>query len=188
MTHHHYEAFVFLEARAVEEPPTCRHAHTHTLFSMEKTDLSEHFVTKQREKSTCNCFFWSWHCKEKKTSNKYINTMFLTSFEFESSLTKRYDHFFFFCHGQDWLHDYTYFPLLFFCDLTKKGCKFCTESYLVLTWMIKPAKFFLSSTNPIKRPERNNESIRLRSTSCVAWNTSMSYISLPNTHTVVYFE
>lgn len=50
MTHHHYEAFVFLEARAVEEPPTCRHAHTHTLFSMEKTDLSEHFVTKQREK------------------------------------------------------------------------------------------------------------------------------------------
>lgn len=95
MTHHHYEAFVFLEARAVEEPPTCRHAHTHTLFSMEKTDLSEHFVTKQREKSTCNCFFWSWHCKEKKTSNKYINTMFLTSFEFESSLTKRHDHFFF---------------------------------------------------------------------------------------------
>lgn len=72
--HHHYEAFVFLEARAVEEPPTCRHAHTHTLFSMEKTDLSEHFVTKQREKSTCNCFFGVDIAKKKKHQ---INTLIL---------------------------------------------------------------------------------------------------------------
>lgn len=74
VTHHHYEAFVFLEARAVEEPPTCRHAHTHTLFSMEKTDLSEHFVTKQREKSTCNCFFGVDIAKKKKHQ---INTLIL---------------------------------------------------------------------------------------------------------------
>lgn len=49
VTHHHYEAFVFLEARAVEEPPTCRHAHTHTIFYGEDRSIGA-FCNKTKKK------------------------------------------------------------------------------------------------------------------------------------------
>lgn len=49
VTHHHYEAFVFLEARAVEEPPTCRHAHTHTIFYGEDRSIGA-FCNKTKRK------------------------------------------------------------------------------------------------------------------------------------------
>lgn len=72
--HHHYEAFVFLEARAVEEPPTCRHAHTHTIFYGEDRSIGAFCNKTKRKKSTCNCFFGVDIAKKKKHQ---INTLIL---------------------------------------------------------------------------------------------------------------